>query len=66
MGVGKIMPASRGRLFVQLIADNPPVPQIGRKPPSTSRDGRFYQELPETAKKAGDVIHRPPSSLQPQ
>jgi hypothetical protein len=30
-----------------------PAPCIGRKPPSSSSDGRFYQELPETAKKGG-------------
>jgi hypothetical protein len=42
-----------------------PVQGSGRKPQSSSSDGRFYQELPETAKKAGDVTHRPPSSLKP-
>jgi hypothetical protein len=54
MGAGKIIPVTRGRLIVQLIGGLiAPALQIGREAPSSSRDGRFYQELPETAKKGG-------------
>jgi hypothetical protein len=67
MGVGKIMPASRGPLFIQLAGDQSHrgCESAGNHlHPQATAD--FIRNCRKPQKKTGDVTHRPLSSLQPR